>query len=247
MTERVQNAMDSSHSSHDRSQTLRNIFARLREPIAELEELEDLLRTFLNAFDLGRSTSSSTLITELPKAPHQPPRTVSSQHARMATSIQDLILFSVVPTWDRPLKDDHKEHILQDVFCPIPPSGSSPSSSPAAGELALSAYSVLISSTITPFTLRVLPRLLERYPIDAMHTLLFGSGNQTRLLDWEMLLKAIGSIPARVANAMGEDSSGIPEALQYRYVQSVQAIPVPSFTMKPPGTTPYTFATASSD
>ncbi|KAF8311251.1 hypothetical protein DL93DRAFT_2061170 [Clavulina sp. PMI_390] len=191
--------MEQSRSSDKITELLRGVFASIRQPISDVEELEHQLQLPLDAFGLALSFPDSSLKTI----------TMSSQHTRLISSIQGAVISNVVPHWYPVLKEDSKTCMLENLFCvPLRTQRASTSAQspydPAALEIALSSYSALLSTPITPFTLQLLPRLLENYPVDMMHDFLFqGSQKQSRMLEWDLLVGNVASAGPKIANAIG--------------------------------------------
>ena len=194
--------MDRSSSPAEPLAILRDAFSRLRQPITDSDDLLRILRSCLAPFGLlppSARTSRKDVKAEI---------ALSAQHLRLLSPIQDAILINVVPTWDVPLTADNNVHVLEQFFCPLP------SDSLASRELALTAYSVLLSNPIGAFTLRVLPKLLQTHPFDDLNIHLFASGKDDRVLEWELLVRVVGSLQSKAANAVA--SQNLPEVLQSR-------------------------------
>lgn len=214
--------MESSPSSQQIVENLRSAFAKLREPITQVDQLLEALRSPLLVCGL----LTSNLARASPNLAHDRTKArspITRQLARLIASIQSAVLTQVVPVWDVPLTQDGNAESLEQIFSPPIPSEASFSADntvAAAREFALSAYSVLLSAPISPFTLRILPQLLKHYPIDDLHELLFPSEAETRLLEWEVLVKTTASLSTKVANALGDNSHEIPSLLQTRYVSN---------------------------
>jgi telomere length regulation protein len=90
--------------------------------------------------------------------------------------------------------------------------------SPAAGEVAVHAYSSILSLPFTPYSMDLLARLTKAYPLDRLHTTVFSrlnkdSSSQQTILAWEDVVKNSLSVPTRVANAY-EGNREIPEELE---------------------------------
>lgn len=215
--------MESSPSSQHIVENLRSGFAKLREPITQVDQLLEALQSPLLACGLLTSVLARPPLN-LARNRTKTPSPITRQHARLVASIQSAVLTQVVPVWDVPLTQDGNAESLEYIFCPPIPSEASSSANSSvatAREFALSAYSVLLSAPISPFTLRILPQLLKLYPIDELHELLFPKEAETRLLEWEVLVKTTASLSAKVANALGDKAHGIPSLLQDRYVSQI--------------------------
>ncbi|KAI0303468.1 telomere length regulation protein-domain-containing protein [Multifurca ochricompacta] len=88
---------------------------------------------------------------------------------------------------------------------------------PAAGQVALHAYGSILSLPFTAYSLNLLARLTEAYPLDRLHTSILrstkGPFSQQTTLSWEDAVKNVLSIPARVTNALG-GTGGPPKELE---------------------------------
>jgi len=194
--------MNGSESSAELLSTLRDAFGRLRQPITNSDDLLRILRACLAPFGLLPSPARAS--QKEPKAEIA----LIAQHSRILSSIQGTIVTNIVPTWDVPLTSDGNAQLLEQLFCPLTPDSA------ASRELALTAYSVLLSNPIGSFTLRVLPELLQTHPFDDLNMHLFAGGKGDRMLEWELLVKVVGSLQSKVANAV--PSQNLPEILQSR-------------------------------
>lgn len=57
--------------------------------------------------------------------------------------------------------------------------------------------------------------MLQAHPVDDLNGHLFAGGKGDRILEWELLVKVMGSLQSKVANAVS--SQNLPEILQSRY------------------------------
>lgn len=200
--------MDS--SDREPSDALRETVANLRTPITQLERLLELLCAPLGA--LGILPREFCAHNTTPLSPiHQ------SEADRWIPTIQSTILQHVLPAWQVPLEQAGLGLVLDQYFCP------QPADTADAKRVALHAYSTLLSPPITPYAIRMLARLVGSYPIDKLVGHIFARTDQVgkATLQWEVCVKAVVSVPAKVANAAGSAMDSIPPELEYKYVAGI--------------------------
>ncbi|KIM48937.1 hypothetical protein M413DRAFT_438113 [Hebeloma cylindrosporum] len=119
--------------------------------------------------------------------------------------LQRLILTHVVPVWEEALIAEGANTVLDQYFCP----DSFSNAQPAAGEVAILAYSTLMASTsdgLTDYAIRILQRLVVEYPVDRLYSAVYSSSQKDKLVRgviWEDCVKNICMVPGKVANARG--------------------------------------------
>ena len=77
---------------------------------------------------------------------------------------------------------------------------------PAAGEIAILAYSTLVSSQMSEYALRSLERLSVEYPVDRLHRAAFAHldlDKGVRDFEWGDCVRDLCMVPAKVANSLG--------------------------------------------
>ncbi|KAJ7098107.1 telomere length regulation protein-domain-containing protein, partial [Mycena belliarum] len=132
--------------------------------------------------------------------------------SRHIPAFQREILQHIGPTWESSLAEKNAAPLLEQYFCPDVFSFASP----AAGDVTLLAYSTILSLPLTEYSIRLLIRLSERYPIDRLHAAVFaGEHNSKNMLAWEDCVRDIAAVPARVANTLR--GSGIPPELEHAF------------------------------
>ncbi|KAJ7090068.1 telomere length regulation protein-domain-containing protein [Mycena crocata] len=131
--------------------------------------------------------------------------------SRHIPALQRAILQHIGPTWDSALVDEAATPLLEQYFCPDTFSFASP----AAGDVTLFAYSTILSLPLTNYSIRILVKLSERYPIDRLHSAVFSHREHTAklALGWEDCVRNVAAVPARVANAL--EGKGIPPQLEH--------------------------------
>ncbi|KAF7295097.1 Telomere-reg-2 domain-containing protein [Mycena indigotica] len=179
------------------------IIEQLKAPIADLDTLLHLLTPPLACLSLLPPRFNIYHVHPLPAAAFQVPR-----HMAM---FQREILSHVGPTWEAVLAEQQLDSLLEQYLCPDLFSFNSP----AAGDVSLLAYSTLMSLPFTDYSIRVLVRLSERYPIDRLFVAVFShdAHDKKRMRQWEDCVRNHASVPARLANALqGHD---VPAPLEH--------------------------------
>ncbi|KAK7693186.1 hypothetical protein QCA50_002752 [Cerrena zonata] len=171
---------------------------RLRNTIEELPELLSLLTAPLETFKLLPPQYSHYNTEPLPAGSVKVPKHIPP--------LQRALLEHIIPTWEAPLKEKRLYGLVEQYFCP----DAFAFTSSVAGELAIHAYSTILSLPLVEYSTYFLVRLSKAYPIDVAWTVIFGgsSGASGRWeLTWEDLVRDISAIPAKVANALGPKSA----------------------------------------
>jgi len=141
--------------------------------------------------------------------------------SRHIPPLQRTLLEHVIPTWESTLAQEKKTVLLTQYFCP----DSFSFALPAAGDIAVLAYSSMLSLPLTENSIRLLARLSVEYPIDRLHTAVFANRNtdsfQKRLIAWEDCLRNVAAVPAKVANAARATTRIPPELEQKTYFENV--------------------------
>lgn len=170
----------------------------LRNAISELPELLGLLTAPLETLALLPPQYNRYISKRLPKdeikiSKHIPP-------------LQRALLEHVIPVWEAALREKRLYGLVEQYFCPEP----SFRSVPGAEELAIHAYSTLLSLPLVEYSVHFLVQLSQAYPVDAVWSSIFlspsrrfGHGNLT----WEDCVRDMSAIPSKVANALGETSN----------------------------------------
>ncbi|KDQ33574.1 hypothetical protein PLEOSDRAFT_48191 [Pleurotus ostreatus PC15] len=192
---------------------VRDIIQRLQAPITDLPTLLALLCAPLAALGLLPPRFRDHNQNPLPDGAFKLGRHISS--------IQEAILLKIVPTWEQELRENDVLLLADQYFCP----DSFWCATDEAGDIALLAYSTLLSTPLTVYSLRLLSRLTREYPIDRLFQAVFarkGSKSalspheyQKRSIQWEDCVQNIVSVPAKVANAALANKIAIPELLEH--------------------------------
>ncbi|EJF62435.1 hypothetical protein DICSQDRAFT_154331 [Dichomitus squalens LYAD-421 SS1] len=118
--------------------------------------------------------------------------------------LQRALLEHVIPTWEPLLAQESAYELVEQYFCPDAMSFASP----AASQIALYAYSTLLSVPLQNYSVGLLAKLCKAYPIDVLHSVLFPVGGTPALtgrhsVTWEDCVRDIIAVPAKVTNYMG--------------------------------------------
>ncbi|KAI0721524.1 telomere length regulation protein-domain-containing protein [Cerioporus squamosus] len=186
--------MSAEHADTTQAQ-IRETITRLQAPIPDLATLLPLIAAPLATMGLlpprFRVYNTTPISTD------------ASSIQRHIPALQRALLEHVIPTWEPALLQEGKYEMVEQYFCP----DSISFASPAAGQLAMHAYSTLLSTPLRDYSVRLLAKLCRAYPVDVLH-----SGR--RSITWEDCVQDVVSVPAKVANYMG-GRSDIPSVLEH--------------------------------
>ncbi|KZT11519.1 uncharacterized protein LAESUDRAFT_740990 [Laetiporus sulphureus 93-53] len=192
---------------------IRDVIARLQSPIPDSTALLQLLAAPLACLSLLPPRFRRYDVSPLPKE--------SFNIIRHVPLLQRALLEHVVPTWEQVLVQEDAFALVEQYFCPDAMSFGIP----AAGQVAVLAYSTLLSSPVHEPSVRLLVRLSRAYPIDVLHTVVYagrdkaGSGKQQ--ITWEDCVRNVAALPGKVANVLGAQGA-IPPELEYgTYVRNL--------------------------
>lgn len=192
---------------------LRDVITRLQSPIPDLPTLQSLLCGPLSALGL--------LPPPFRKYNNEPLVEGALNVTRNIPLIQRALLEHVIPTWESTLAKEKETTLITQYFCP----DSFSFALPAAGDIALLAYSSILSLTLTEYSIRLLAQLSVEYPIDRLHAAIFSrrstDSSQRQSITWEDCLRNIAAVPAKVANAAGVTGRIPLELEQKRYFNNV--------------------------
>ena len=123
--------------------------------------------------------------------------------SRHIPQFQRVILQHIVSTWDTLLQEKKATALLGQFFCP----DSMSNASSAAGQVAISAYSTLLStSPLSPHAIQILEQLSVHYPVDRVYIAVVGregSDKQAKEREWGDCVTNLVKLPGKVANALG--------------------------------------------
>ena len=180
--------------------SLQDLVSELEQPILSIERLTALLCAPLSALSLLPDDHPWTNPDPLPH---------DAQVLRAIPRIQHALLSKIIPTWAPAVSASHLI-LLESFFCP------SPTSKAASCDVALLAYSTLLStSPINAFSARILTRLNREYDIHMIFTHLYATRTANEAaISWEGYVRNIAAIPPKVANALHVDGQSIPSELE---------------------------------
>lgn len=180
-------------SSVSRTQ-IQNILEQLRAQVSDLQTLLSLLSAPLDSLGL--------LPPQFRRHNVQPITPGILNIKKHIPQLQRILLQNIVPTWDTRLAENNATLLLDQYFCP----DNFSNALPAAGEVAILAYSTLVSSQMTEYSLRSLERLSVEYPVDRLHTATFTHidfDKDARDAEWEDCVRDLCMVPAKVSNSLG--------------------------------------------
>jgi telomere length regulation protein len=180
---------------------VKQILDALQSPISDLETLLTLLARPLESIGLLRPRFHKYASEKLPKGVVNIPK-----HLPV---IQRALLQIILPSWESVLREESALEIADQFFCPTP------SSSQNAGPAALEAYTTIVSTPFNTFSVQYLSQLTKSYPIQTIFDSVFDSNSPNiAAIRWEDSVRAVISIPTKVANLCGH-AHPIPDNLQY--------------------------------
>ena len=175
------------------STQIQNILEQLRAQVSDLQTLLNLLAGPLDSLGL--------LPPQFRRHNAQPIPPGTLNIKKHIPQLQRVIIQNIVPTWDTLLAENNATLLLDQYFCP----DSFSNALPAAGEIAILAYSTLLSSQMTEYALRSLERLSVEYPVDRLHTAAFAHidlDKSVRNVGWEDCVRDLCMVPTKVANSL---------------------------------------------
>ena len=194
--------LDSTHAQ------IRDVIHRLQSPVQDLPSLYALLVAPLG--NLGflppqfyNHQSSAVLVNAISIPKQIPP-------------LQRALLEHIVPVWGHTLDQENSFALIQQYFAPdLFFSGNA-----NARQIAVYAYSTILSLPLTEHSVRLLVQLSKLYPVDVLWDTLIhakrkaGSGKWS--VTWEDCVRDVCAVPAKVANFFGAQhrSSTIPPELE---------------------------------
>ena len=193
---------------------IRDTISRLQSPIPDLATLLRLLAAPLASIGLLPPRFRQYDISPVSSAGFDVPRHISP--------LQRALLEHIIPTWEPSLLQEGRYELVEQYFCPDIMSFASP----AAGQVALYAYTTILSMPLNDHSVRLLAKLCKAYPIDVLHAVLYpGVGASSVIgrhsVSWEDCVRNIVAVPAKVANYTGGRSDTPPALEQGTYFNNV--------------------------
>jgi telomere length regulation protein len=192
---------------------IREVITRLQSPIPDLTTLLSLLCGPLDSLELLPPQHRKYNNNPIPKG--------TLNLTKHILPLQRVLLEYVFPTWESTLIEEKKLMLLTQFFCP----DSFSFASAAAGDIAVLAYSSILSLPLKDHSINLLARLSTAYPVDRLHTAVFSSQalnpSQKQSVIWEDCLRNVIAAPGKVANATGTNASIPPELEPKTYFDNV--------------------------
>lgn len=187
-------------TNHPRRAILQDIFSQLQNQITEIQTLLPLLCLPLARVNL--------LPPPFRKFNTLPSEDVAADVAKVFPPIQRALLESILPTWETILEEEGCSALMLQYFCPNAISNASA----AAGDVALCAYSTILSLPFHQRSVNLLLRLTKEYPIERLfHAVCTIRDPARRSVSWDDCLRNIFAAPTKIANAF--QGQGIPTDL----------------------------------
>lgn len=180
---------------------VKRILDSLQSPIPDLETLLNLLARPLESIGLLQTRFQKYAPEKLPKGSFSIPK-----HLPV---IQRALLQSILPSWDGALREKNVLEIAEQFLSPTP----SPSQN--AIRTALEAYTTILSTPFNAFSIQYLSKLTISYHLQLLFDCVLDSNSpDVAAIRWEDCVRAVISLPAKVANFCG-DQHIVPGNLQY--------------------------------
>ncbi|KAH7886252.1 telomere length regulation protein-domain-containing protein [Phlebopus sp. FC_14] len=171
---------------------LQGVIQQLQSPIADLHTLLGLL-----CLPLDKAGLLSPQYSELNSLSVH--GTTTPHAIKFFPLIQRILLESVLPTWEGVLEEEKYSPLATQYFCP----DAFLNASPSAGDVALYAYSTILSLRLHQRCITLLVKLAKEYPIDRLFKAVVSIPDQARRsVAWDDCLRNIFAVPSKVANAL---------------------------------------------
>ena len=192
------------NSTMSLTHSLAAVLSQLQTQIDEFQTLLPLLCLPLARADL--------LPPQFRRFNSLPSEDVAVDIAKVFPPIQRVLLESILPTWEAILEEEGCSALTRQYFCPDAFSNASPS----AGDVALCAYSTILSFPLHQRSINLLVRLAKEYPIDRLfHAVCTIHDPARRSVSWDDCLRNTFAVPSKIANALkGQnvpDDLGLPD------------------------------------
>ncbi|KAF9230787.1 hypothetical protein BU15DRAFT_68899 [Melanogaster broomeanus] len=196
-----------------RQAVLQDVLSQLQSHITEFQTLLPLLSLPLAKVGL--------LPPPFRKFNSLPNEDVTVEITRVFPQIQRIILESILPTWEPTLQEEGCSALTLQYFCPDAFSNASSS----AGDVALCAYSTILSLPLSQRGIDILLRLAKEYPIDRLFKVVCSIRDPAkRSVCWDDCLRNIFAVPIKIANTF--QGRGVPDDLGLpNYFNNLSASP----------------------
>lgn len=191
-----------SASSSATTSQIRDIVNQLQTPLEDLSSLLSALCAPLAVLGVLPKTlrkyNTSPLSANVDVVKHIP-------------TLQRAVLLHIIPTWSKELVKSSTAEATTSYFYP-----DSSLNSQAAGEIALQAYSTLLSNPIDDHSIPIISELSKQYSISELYDAVFGPKDDSvkQQARWEDVVKDVLAVPAKVANAAANLHMDVPEEIQ---------------------------------
>lgn len=193
---------------------IREIINQLRtETMPDLDTLLGYLCAPLDALGLlPRDLKRHNVVAPLPAG------TVTI--AKHIPSLQQALAERILPVWEDELISIGLLHLVDLYFCP-----AYSKTALNVGEIAIHAYSTLLSVPINKSTLRLIDRIASTYTLEKLHAVIFFGFHMDsvrRESAWEDCVRNLVALPTKVANAIATaDVSILPSLEQGSFFERI--------------------------
>ncbi|PSR88877.1 hypothetical protein PHLCEN_2v5026 [Hermanssonia centrifuga] len=173
---------------------IKDIISRLQSPVRDLHSLLSLLAAPLASikilppqFITHNVSPSPALALSISK--HFPP-------------LQRALLQYILPTWEAALLEENSYSIVQQYFCPDLIFFSTAN----VTEIAILAYSTILSLPLTEYSARLLVQLTKTYPVDVLWSVVVQGKRRDadkQMVTWEDCIRNVCAVPGKAANVFG--------------------------------------------
>ncbi|KAH7930867.1 hypothetical protein BV22DRAFT_1124623 [Leucogyrophana mollusca] len=194
----------STEFADDASAQLNDVIDRLQTPVVDLPALLSLLCRPLDCIGL--------LPPQFRRYNLDPISGRALNATKYIPRLQRCLLENVLPTWEPVLAEEGLSSLVLQYFCP----DAFTFASAAAGDIAILAYSTVLSLPLKSYSIHLLVRLSKEYPIDRLHDAVFSERQSSarHSVSWDECLRNVFAVPGKVANAFG--GKDVPLELEHR-------------------------------
>jgi len=195
----------------DDDNILRQNLLRLRSPISDKDDLLQILTRSLRILGVRYDPATSSS--------YEPPNIKFL--SRYIPEYQLILLENLVPHWVDRFQQSGDLSLLTDYFVPSPTSRQKRPGDTPRMEIIISAYSILTTNYISQFSVDVLSKLTREVPpLDCFRYLLETTDSVSSINTserWGDYVKAMLSVPGKVANAVALSHAAMPAELEIGY------------------------------
>ncbi|KDQ18178.1 hypothetical protein BOTBODRAFT_155292 [Botryobasidium botryosum FD-172 SS1] len=201
----MSDATKNSDRAGQSAEILHELIKALSTPISDRDKIASLLSAPLSRLSLLPPELRSCNTSPIPEIDNA---------ARWIPSLQHALLRHVIPVWEIPFAQVGFSSLLEQYFCPVPTDLAQ------SGEIALHAYSALLTPPLSSFSLRILARLAGLYSVDRLYKTIFGAqslflrSDGQKVAEWGECVRITASVPGKVANELADDYRRLPRELE---------------------------------